>query len=128
MSTDFKIKQDERVYLVMNIGLNVNGTSSDSSYEETYKAVKSVFGSFPHLISTRNSGGSDWEGEETFLAKIDLLKTVQFEQIVVIMHELCKTLKQDAIAYKVGNVGYLAFNPEYSGERFEFNKDYFIEL
>ena len=26
----------------------------------------------------------------------------------------------------IGDVGYLVYNPEFKGERFDFNKDYFI--
>lgn len=53
-------------------------------------------------------------------------KYVHLENILIVMGYFCVILQQDAIAFKVNNVGYMAFNSQYKGERFAFNSEYFL--
>lgn len=73
---------------------------------------------------TKISGGGDWEPEEILIAEISV---DDIEFVNRALEALSVVLDEDSIAVSVlGNEGYLIWNPNYTGEKYEFNSDYFL--
>lgn len=71
------------------------------------------------------SEGGDWEPETIIVFRVHRLCEHEAKSVAL---TLCKRLGQEAIAYHDGSEGGLVFHPEYSGERYEFNSEYFIPI
>ena len=117
--------------MVVNIGLNVVGYEA---IRQGFKTLNEVLNLFAFGVNDfRVETGSWYDKEEgaiierslVFRAESGSLKPLALHAIFV---NLCVLLEQDAIAFKVDEVGYLAFNPLYKGEKFEFNEKYFINF
>ena len=109
--------------LVLNIGLNVGGKPNEGQKGRTIAEVSEVFENYD--VKIKQAQG-DWGKEETAVFKIELDENIHLEQLIPLVSYFCLMLEQDAIAFKVNKVGYMAFNPNYKGERFKFNDKYFL--
>jgi hypothetical protein len=49
------------------------------------------------------------------------------EQIISITQRMCVFMTQECIAVKIDGVGYLVYSPDFEGERYEFNEQYFLK-
>jgi hypothetical protein len=107
--------------LELNIGLLRNTDNQPNSVGYINTLIDSNFGK--HKFRLVNGVG-DWGSEETYVASIKL-DSSNLVLINLLLEYLCMDLKQDAIAYIIDEVGYMAFNPSYEGERYEFNINYF---
>lgn len=69
---------------------------------------------------------SEWNGKEerTAVYSVDFQGTE--EELVETTQWLCKVCKQDCIAIEAGGKGILVYNPNYKGEKTEFNDKYFL--
>lgn len=110
--------------LILNIGLNVGLVQPDEQLELTVNEVREPFPKSEYKV-VESSG--DWGKENTAVFKIELDKYMSAENFPLIMQYFCTVMNQDAIAYKVNGVGYMAFNVDYEGERFKFNNEYFVD-
>jgi hypothetical protein len=96
----------------LNIGLNNN----PYLFEQCSNILQDMFNCKTRLDYSK------WENnpEPTVVVKID--GTVEYEQIEV----LCLFFTQDAIALKISGFGCLVYRPDYVGERYSYNEEYFI--
>tara|TARA_R100000406_G_scaffold58601_1_gene40497 strand:- start:1000 stop:1350 length:351 start_codon:yes stop_codon:yes gene_type:complete len=73
------------------------------------------------------SDGGDWEPENILIAEIRT-NAVSIKELNKRLESLALVLNEDSIAVSVlGDEGYLVFNPNYTGEKYDFNIDYFTE-
>jgi hypothetical protein len=107
--------------LELNIGLlrNTDKRPNDVSYITS--VIKEDFGNHDFRLVSANG---NWGEEVTYVASVPLLSS-NVELINTILEYMCIDFKQDAIAYMINGVGYMVFNPNYMGEKFEFNINYF---
>lgn len=107
--------------LILNIGLNNN----PSSVQSVENICKEVFGitktQTKQVISTYNG-----EEEPTLVVQVPLSWNINVVEHVV--EKLCEEFTQECIAMVYGGVKKLIFNPLYSGERFEFASEFFVEM
>ena len=102
----------------LNIGLENN------PYE--FADVLTFVNELATLHSFRKEVGEyNGELERTFVSS--LFSEYSEERILKQIELLTIAFTQDCIAVKINDVGYLVYNPEYKGEKFEFNNEYFIE-
>lgn len=109
--------------LILNVGLNVNGVQPANQMETTLNELRKLFYGFPYLLTIKEHEGSDWEAEQVAVMRIEgvsLNKTI--------LESLCQRLNQDAIAYEYNGEGGIVFNPNYQGERYKFNPEYFLKI
>ena len=107
------------------IKLNIGLENNPKSFTEVSKNTNWMlcFG----LFESREEVG-EYEGKPERTAVIKLTNDVDSESTVIEFVEYLTTIFiQDCIAVKINDVGYLVYNPEYKGEKFEFNNEYFIE-
>jgi hypothetical protein len=109
--------------LELNIGLLRNTDKLPNEVTSIKGMLDKDFGK--HNFRLVNAIG-DWGSEETYVAKI-VLPSANITLINIILEFICTDLFQDAIAYMINGVGYMAFNPNYKGERYEFNIKYFVK-
>ena len=103
----------------LNIGLENNPYSHReiSSYLQLTCGIE--------ILSREEVGEYNGESERTLVSLNHSHDDVEITlETVKLMTEL---FTQDCIAVKINDVGYLVYNPEYKGEKFEFNNEYFIE-
>ena len=104
----------------LNIGLENNKARFHSQVELR------VWMFFNDLkISRQQTGEYNGKPERTSVFLTSSKKSV--ETILKTVEILTELFTQDCIAVKINDVGYLVYNPEYTGEKFEFNNEYFIE-
>lgn len=98
----------------INIGLNVGQQDPAGQLKKTIKLIQ------PEQFTIKTG---EWQGvtERTLIAKIGAKKFRELESI-------CNELQQEAIAYKAGRRTGLIFNTGYTGERYQFNQNYFNNL
>ena len=98
----------------INIGLNVGQQEPAGQLRKTIKLIQ------PKQFTIQSG---TWQGitERTLIAKIGIKKFRELESI-------CNELQQEAIAYKAGRKAGLIFNTGYTGERYQFNQNYFNNL
>ena len=73
---------------------------------------------------TKLSDGGDWQPESILIAEIE---TSDIQSVNRSLEALAVVLDEDSIAVSVlGNEGYLIWNPNYSGEKYDFNSNYFL--
>lgn len=107
--------------LELNIGLLRNTDKQENRVVGIYNNLKKDFGEHDYRIA---DGIGDWGKERTYVARVPL-QSSNIELINTILEYMCIDFNQDAIAYMINGVGYMAFNPSYKGERYEFNIEYF---
>ena len=84
-----------------------------------------------------DSKGGNWEPEPVLWTEIEIAPCNQVstsskvERFKNVLESLCVVLNEDAIAVAIVSPscgdGTVIFNPHYTGERYEFNLDYFTE-
>lgn len=106
--------------VVLNIGLNVG---AEEPKQQLSRTLISLLGYFA-LTNVRVEEEGIYKGSEerTLVAYFD---SSSEETLIQALTYWCGDLKQEAIAYKVNGVGAIAFNPNYTGEKFPFDQKYF---
>lgn len=110
--------------LILNIGLNVGDTEPVNQLSKTLGQLDSHF-NYSDIIDIKVSENTgSWGKERVLVLEIKTILDAYylFERG---LEKLCDKLNQDAIAFTFNDVGYIAFNPNYKGEKFVFNPDYF---
>ena len=107
--------------LELNIGLLRNTDKQENRVIGIYNNLNRDFGGHDYRIA---NGIGDWGKEKTYIARVPL-QSSNIKLINTILEYMCIDFNQDAIAYMLDEVGYIAFNPNYTGEKFEFNINYF---
>ena len=105
----------------INIGLNVNGI--ESPYQ-----LDNVLLHIPHYFTVRgiriDEGKYKEEKERTVV--LSVVCKGNLDAVKKQLEDTAKHLEQECIAFKYEGTGYIAFNPEFKGEKVEFNNEYFI--
>lgn len=109
-----------------NIGLESHGIGVSIVNQLTKAAIGSknrIQSNFAKL-----SEGGDWAPELILIQQIEVLDVDSFKLGI---ESLCRVLGEDAIAVaiispSIGS-GTIIFNPTYTGERYDFNLDYFTD-
>jgi hypothetical protein len=110
--------------ITINIGLNINNIEPKEQEEITTHNLINLF--YLAMYNTRIIEGGEWQGikERTVISCFDIGDLKPFA-IKLLLSWLCTELNQDAIAFKLNGEGYMAFNPLYTGEQFEFSEEMF---
>lgn len=108
--------------VVLNIGLNVGTEEPKQQLSRTLTCLLGYFA----LTSVRVEEVGIYKGSEE-RALVGYFETSSEENLVEALVYWCKDLKQEAIAYKLNGVGAIAFNPNYTGEKFPFDQQFFID-
>lgn len=114
--------------IVLNIGLNDNnGEVVVNALGITTLEFRRAFKGFPYLFTILQGDVTDWGAEEVLVAKVNLC---DYSRNVLnnILSYMCFKLNQDAIAYTYNGEGFIAFNPNYEGKQYRFNKKFFKNL
>lgn len=117
--------------MVVNIGLNIGSFEQVGQGFKTMAEVLNLFTFGVHDFRVDNGSWHDKEEGEivertlVFRTESGYLTPLAINSIFV---NLCVLLEQDAIAFKIGEGGYIAYSPTYEGEKFEFNEEYFINF
>ena len=122
---DFFVSLSKRFRMIVqtNIGLESHGIGTSIVNQLTTNAI----GEKNRIIASdcRLSSGGDWSPELVLIQKIEISDLPAF---IRAFESLCLLLGEDCIAVKGITLGFLIFSPNYSGERFSFNSDFFITL
>lgn len=116
--------------MVINIGLNVG---SFEPRNQGFKTMAEILKLFVFKSSDFDIHVGKWESDEGTITERTLVIKAESGALTPlaissILSNLCVILEQDAIAFKIGEVGYLAYNPSFEGEKFEFSNEYFINI
>ncbi len=121
--------------LVVNIGLNVGNVEPLFQLKKTTDTLESAmtFNTKDARIHTGQWESVEEDGTRTIIDERVLVVRVDVGEmtalsLAIIFEAICSSTKQDAIAFKLDGVGHIVFNKDYTGERFEFNPNYFVEL
>lgn len=111
--------------IVFNLGTG-NMPQDKNNIERVNHSFTYLFGGVAHVQTAW--GEYNGERELTYVISLspeypDFMKRSFIE---FFLQALCKVFNQECIAYKVGTTGGLVYNPEYDGERMEFDEQYFI--
>ena len=106
------------------IKLNIGLENNLYSFEEVHKIIPRYI-SYLNYTYRQQTGEYNGEPERTFVASFE--HGASDKIILDIVEYLTTIFTQDCIAVKINDVGHLVYNPEYTGEKFEFNNEYFIE-
>lgn len=111
--------------LILNIGLNVGETEPANQLGLTLLSLQNRFISFmlPIDIKVSENFGS-WGKERVLVLEMDTYK-LNIDGFKSVISLVCTDLRQDGIAFTIDGEGYIVFNPNYKGEKFAFNPDYF---
>lgn len=107
--------------LELNIGLLRNIDNQPNKVEDITSSINKDFGK--HDFRLVNANGN-WGEEQTYVAIIPL-QSENIELVNLLLEYLCIEFNQDAIAYMLNGKGKMVFNPNYKGEKFDFNINYF---
>lgn len=114
--------------IVLNIGLNDSyGEVVVNAFESTASEFRKAFGHLPYLLTTQQGEATNWDAEEVLLAKVQVGEMSR-KLLNNILEYMCFKLNQDAIAYTYNGVGFIAFNPNYEGRQYHFDKKFFKNL
>jgi hypothetical protein len=111
--TDGQIKR----VLRLNIGLNNNPFSADEILDVLPLFMK---------VDSHSVQTGEYEGEVEPTLVVVGLTDRSFDAIKDILTALSLDLTQDCIAFRYGGKGDLAYRPDFVGERYEFDEQYFI--
>lgn len=77
------------------------------------------------------STGGDWNPEPVLWAELEVVTTEDVERFKKALESLCVALGEDSIAVAIVSPsiadGTLIWHPHYTGEKYDFNIDYFTE-
>jgi len=104
-----------------NIGLNNN------PYTATL-IIDAITTAFPHnegyIVAYREHMG-EWEGKPEPTLVIEVIGEQDAESMVALTKMMCIAFTQDAIAVRNDGDGHLVYRPEFTGDRYEFNSEFF---
>lgn len=98
----------------LNIGLENNPYDFDF--------IQWIFGT----SSTSRVQIGEYNGEPERTAVV-LTKVENDFDVLEHVAKMARLFTQECIAVKIDDVGYLVYNPNFEGEKFEFDQKYFIE-
>lgn len=105
----------------LNIGLNNN----PYTFELITKALVTAFEG--EIVATREDLGEYITSPEpTLVAKI--ITQMDEESARVLTTMMCMKFTQECIGMKFNEEGTLVYNPDFKGEQYNFDSDYFIEF
>lgn len=105
----------------LNIGLNNN----PYTFETITRAL--VYSFEGEIVATREDMGEYIESPEpTLVAKI--ITALDEESAKILVGAMCMKFTQECIGMKLNEEGTLVYNPEFEGEQYTFNPEYFIEF
>lgn len=107
---------------VLNIGLENNPKSPEGVLE----VIEALF-CFTELVEQRTQDGQ-FNGNDENTLVVELDSGLDVGTLRLNIELLCEVLTQESIAVKFNGKGELVFNPEFKGERYEFNEDYFLNI
>lgn len=79
------------------------------------------------MINESREEIGEYDGNPERTVVMDVTSPKGIKSILKSIENLTIIFTQDCIAVKINDVGYLVYHPEYKGEKFEFNNEYFIE-
>jgi hypothetical protein len=105
----------------LNIGLNNN----PYTFETITQALIAAFEG--EIVATREDVGEYIENAEpTLVAKI--ITSMDSESARVLVGAMCIQFTQECIGMKFNEEGTLVYNFKFSGEKYTFDSEYFIEF
>lgn len=107
-------------YIKLNIGLE-NNPKTISELTDLLK-IKWI------VINNLAIKEGEFNGNPERTLVIEGETKLKKEFILKMIEHICKVATQESIAVKINGEGILVFNPEYKGERYEFNENFFINL
>lgn len=119
---------------MLNVSFNV-GLLKAAEYNleavEVFKLLKNALrycGRFEEWKVLQSSGG-DWAPEPIIWANFTVKDDISVTAMLRTLESVCVVLHEDSIAVKVEPYGHgkLVFNPNYKGEKYDFNVEYFTE-
>ena len=116
----------------VNIGLG-NANKFDFDCHTVARILDLATRDCASLIDYREveSAGGDWEPEKVLWAELEIITCDEVSAFKDALESLCVVLNEDAIAVAIVSPriadGTVIFNPNYTGEKYDFNLDYFTE-
>jgi hypothetical protein len=104
--------------VIFNIGLNNNTMGSD-------KVVTTLIQEGFALSKWKIADGEYVNNTEPTVVAYGQTM-MDNDQIVSVLERLCILMTQECIAVMIDGVGYLVYDPSFEGERYEFDKQYFL--
>lgn len=108
----------------LNIGLNVGYIEPKIQEGATLHWINQFFGRIGLSVDIKEGLGGDWGTERVAVVRGETNLTIP--QMRRELADLCRILRQDAIAYRYEGIGDIVFSEAYKGEFYEFNNDYYI--
>ena len=118
----------------LNIGLE-NASKFDFDCDTIARLLDLATRDCAELLSYRQveSSGGDWEPESILWAELEVSSSDQVHFFRKSLEGLCTVLNEEGIAVAIVSPaiaigeGIIVWNPEYNGEKYDFNLDYFTE-
>lgn len=116
----------------INIGLG-NASKFDFDCDTIARLLDLSTRDCAQLLNYRQveSNGGDWEPESVLWAELYVSSSDEVHFFKKALEGLCTVLNEDSIAVAIVSPsiadGTIIYNPEYSGEKYDFNLDYFAE-
>lgn len=116
----------------VNIGLD-NAINGGLGTYHTAQLLKLATRDCATLKSYRRveSAGGDWDAEPVLWAELEVLNSGDVHFFKKALEGICTVLNEDAIAVAIVSPsiadGTIIWNPEYDGEKYDFNLEYFTE-
>ena len=107
----------------LNIGLNVGYIEPRIQEDRTNYHVNQSFGRLGLSVEVKDGLGGDWGTERVMIVKGET--TLSLPQLRRELISMCARLHQDAISYRYNGIGDIVFNESYSGEFYEFDKEFY---
>lgn len=107
--------------IILNIGLNNNPLSAS----QVAKVARERLG-LDRATWATEVGEYLQDAEPTIVLHGETSKA--YDQIMYLAKELSEDLTQDCIAIKVDDQGHLVYPETFTGERYEFDENYFIKI
>jgi hypothetical protein len=104
--------------VIFNIGLNNNTKNS-------YGVITSILNSQVGLSKWKVEDGEYVNSIEPTVVAYGHTE-LGTEQILEEVEKMCVFMTQECIAVMIDGVGYLVYDPSFEGDRYEFDKQYFL--
>lgn len=111
--------------VITNVGLDNHGLSA----ETVTTILANLLEDGTEVVDYRTalSEGGDWEPERIVIQELSCHCIGSLGRS---LEKLCECIGEEAIAYLGGpyaETGYIAYNPRFKGERYDFNVDFFTK-
>lgn len=104
--------------IILNIGLNNNNKTTEqiaSSLNQNNLFVKASY-------KTKSS----YKGVDESTLIIHIKSGLKLSKIIDVIENLCLVCGQECIAARINKNEFIIYNPKFTGEKIEFNSNYFI--